>query len=73
METFSKDIELLLDNAAKYYKLDSQEYKDALTLKDVFLEAKDRLCSEEEEGRQWKVECRHEIIKRPSYLNYKKM
>ena len=50
VETFSRDMELLLDNAAKYYKPDSQERKDALLLKDVFLEAKERLCAEEDEG-----------------------
>ncbi|EDO33982.1 predicted protein, partial [Nematostella vectensis] len=39
--TFTADMELLLDNALKYYKPDSQEYQDATQLKQVFDELKE--------------------------------
>ena len=44
------DVELLLDNAIKFYSPEVQEHKDALQLKQVYEDAKARLCDENDEG-----------------------
>ncbi|KXJ20228.1 Protein polybromo-1 [Exaiptasia diaphana] len=43
VETFVQDVELLLDNALKFYKPEMQEYKDAEQLKQVFEEEKESI------------------------------
>jgi len=42
---------LLFDNAIKFYKSDAQEHKDAIKLKEVFEDAKARLCSQMHKGK----------------------
>ena len=51
IDTFSADINLLFDNAIKFYKADAQEHKDAIKLKEVFDDAKARLCSQMDKGK----------------------
>jgi len=51
IDTFSADINLLFDNAIKFYKSDAQEHKDAIKLKEVFEDAKARLCSQLHKGK----------------------
>ena len=43
VETFSRDMCLLFDNAVKFYQSDLQEHKDAVKLQEVFADAKARL------------------------------
>ncbi|KAK3750182.1 hypothetical protein QZH41_015411 [Actinostola sp. cb2023] len=52
VETFIQDVELLLDNAMKFYKPDSQEYNDAEELKEIFEEKKELLLSGKEDGKK---------------------
>ena len=64
IDTFSADINLLFDNAIKFYKSDAQEHRDAIKLKEVFDDAKARLCSQIHKGKlfnwassQFKIKC----------------
>ena len=41
---------LLFDNAMKYYHAESQEYKDAAFLKEIYEEEKAMLCDRDTEG-----------------------
>ena len=50
VEALTKDMHLLFDNAMKYYQPDSQEYKDAALLKEIYEEEKTMLCEGENEG-----------------------
>ena len=49
VETLSHDMCLLFDNAIKFYQSDLQEHKDAVKLREVFTDAKARLCSQLDE------------------------
>lgn len=49
VETFSRDMCLLFDNAVKFYQSDLQEHKDAVKLQEVFADAKARLCTQMDE------------------------
>ena len=51
VEALTKDMHLLFDYAMKYYQPDSQEYKDAVLLKEIYEEEKAVLCDGENEGR----------------------
>ena len=52
IETFSTDMYLLFDNAIKFYQPDLQEHKDAVKLKELFEDAKARLCKQiDEQGK----------------------
>ncbi|XP_054712195.1 LOW QUALITY PROTEIN: protein polybromo-1-like [Uloborus diversus] len=47
LQQFSADIELMINNAKSYYKKNTQEYKDACELWEVFNEAKNDILSNE--------------------------
>ena len=48
LEQFTRDIELLVNNAKSYYKADSSEYVDALKLWEVFIECRNEIFGEVE-------------------------
>ncbi|XP_058969432.2 protein polybromo-1 isoform X2 [Pocillopora verrucosa] len=50
VDAFSADIQLLFDNAIKFYKSDVQEHQDAIKLREAFDEAKTRLCTQLDKG-----------------------
>lgn len=43
-------MQLLFDNAIKFYKSDVQEHQDAIKLRKAFDEAKTRLCTQLDKG-----------------------